>query len=65
MKKQVGDKVEVLYDMYDLKASMTNIQIAQTLHDIVKMYAAAVGMVINAKRAHSTECRDASPTVSP
>ena len=33
-----------------MKASMTNIQTAQTVHDIVKGYAASVGMVINKKK---------------
>ena len=47
LKKQVEDKVEVLYNMDDLKASMTNIQTAQTVHEILKKYANAVGMVIN------------------
>ena len=36
--------------MDDLNASMTNIQTAQTVHEIVKRFAASVGMVINNKK---------------
>ena len=47
LKKKVGDRVEVLYYMDDLKASMASTDIAQMVHGIVKKYAASVGMVIN------------------
>ena len=49
-KKQLGDRVEILYYMDDLKASMANIQTAEMVHSIAKKYAASVGMVINTKR---------------
>ena len=51
MKWRLGDRVEVLYYMDDLKASMVSIETAQTVHDIVKRYAASVGMVINNKKS--------------
>ena len=51
LKKKVGDQVEVLYYMDDLKASMTSIDIAQMVHGTVKKYAASVGMVINTKKS--------------
>ena len=50
IKTQVGDCVEALYYMDDLKASMADVKSAQTVHVIVKRYAAAVGMVINNKK---------------
>ena len=50
-KTQLGDRVEVLYYMDDLKVSMTNIETAQRVRRIVKRYAASVGMVINAKKS--------------
>ena len=36
--------------MDDLKASMTSIETAQTIHQIVKEYATSIGMVINSKK---------------
>ena len=50
LNRRVGENAQILYYMDDLKASMTNIQTAQTVHDIVKGYAASVGMVINKKK---------------
>ena len=50
MKERLGERVEVLYYMDDLKASVSNIQLAQTIHAIVKRYTTAVGMVINNKK---------------
>ena len=47
MKTRLGDRVEILYYMDDLKASMDDIQMAETVHGIVKRFAASVGMVIN------------------
>ena len=47
LKTRLGDRVEVLYYMDDLKVSMAKIQTAQTVHGIVKKYAESVGMVIN------------------
>ena len=47
----MGERVEVLYYMDDLKASVTDIHIAQTIHGIVKRFAACVGMVINTKKS--------------
>ena len=37
--------------MDDLKASMSRIETAQTIHEIVKGFAAVVGMVINNKKS--------------
>ena len=51
LKTGLGDRVEVLYYMDDLKASMTDIQTAEKVHRIVKRYAASVGMVINNKKS--------------
>ena len=39
IKNRVGDRAEILYYMDDLKASVTSIDIAQTVHRIVKRYA--------------------------
>ena len=50
-KKRLGGRVEVLYYMDDLKASMTSIGTARDVHVIVKEYAKAVGMVINNKKS--------------
>ena len=50
LKRRLGDRVEVLFYMDDLKASMTDIQTARTVHEAVKKYAASVGMVINNKK---------------
>ena len=50
IKTRLGDRVEVLYYMDDLKASVTSVETAQTVHQIVKRYADAVGMVINDKK---------------
>ena len=50
IKRNLGDRVEVLYDMDDLKASVTDVEIAQHVHRIVKSYSAAVGIVINNKK---------------
>ena len=51
IKTRLGDRVEVLYYMDDLKASMADIQTTQALHQIVKKYAVSVGMVINTKKS--------------
>ena len=51
MKKNVGDKVEVLYYMDDIKVSMTNVEKACAVHETVKQNAASVGMVINNKKS--------------
>ena len=50
MKTQLGDRVEILYYMDDLKASTTDMDTAGTINENVKKYAAAVGMVINSKK---------------
>ena len=47
----MADRVEVLYYMDDLKASVTDIEKAQTVHKIVKKYSVAVGMVVNSKKS--------------
>ena len=51
LKRRLGDSAEILYYMDDLKASMTTIREAQAVHDVVKSYANAVGMVINNKKS--------------
>ena len=51
LKKRIGDDAEILYYMDDLKASMSTIGTAQTVHEIVKKYASSVGMVINNKKS--------------
>ena len=51
MKRRIGDGLEVLYYMDDLKASMRDIETARTVHEIVKRYAAVVGMLINTKKS--------------
>ena len=51
LKRQLGDSAEILYYMDDLKASMTTIREAQAVHDVMKSYANAVGMVINNKKS--------------
>ena len=53
LKTQLGDRVEILYYMDDLKASTANVEMARAVHGIVKKYALSVGMVINKKRAQS------------
>ena len=50
LKGQLGDNAEIPYYMDDLKASTTSIETAQLVHQIVKEYATAVGMVINSKK---------------
>ena len=45
------DRAEKLYYMDDLKVSVTNIDITQTAHRIVKRNAQSVGMVINHKKS--------------
>ena len=51
LKTRLGDRVEILYFMDDLKASMDSVETARTVHDIVKRYTNAVGMVINNKKS--------------
>ena len=51
IKNRVEDRAEILYYIDDLKVSVTNIDIAQTVHRIVKMYVSAVGMVVNTKKS--------------
>ena len=65
IKTQLGDRVEVLYYKDDLKASTDNVETARPIHNIVKSYANAVGMVINNKERHPDQRHDASHSVSP
>ena len=51
IKKRLGDEVEILYYMDDLKASATSIEAAKAVHETVKKFAACVGMVINTKKS--------------
>lgn len=55
LKRSLGDRVEVLYCMDDLNASVTSIATAEIVHETVRKYAEAVGMVINSK-CHPTQC---------
>ena len=50
LKRGVGDETEILYYMDDLKASMSSIRTAERVHETVKRFADAVGMVINNKK---------------
>ena len=50
IKNRVGVNAEILYDMDNLKATMTNTGIGKKEREIVKMYAASTGMVINKKK---------------
>ena len=50
LKKKVGDRVEDLNYIDDLKASVTSIGLAHNVHTTVKSYADSVGMVINKKK---------------
>ena len=51
LKTRLGDEVEILYYMDDLKASTTSIEAAQAVHETVKKFASSVGMVINNKKS--------------
>ena len=51
MKLRVSDGEGIFYHMDDLKASMTIIQMAQTIHETVKEYTLSVGMVIKSKKS--------------
>ena len=51
LKRRLGDRAEILNYVDDLKASSTDTDTAQTIHENVKMYAASVGMVINNKKS--------------
>ena len=50
LKRGVGDETEILYYMDDLKASMSSIGTAEKVHETVKRFAEAVGMVVNNKK---------------
>ena len=45
-KKRVGDVTEILYYMDDLKAYITDIELVQTVHEVVKKYSTSVGIVM-------------------
>ena len=51
MKKKLGNQVEILYNMDNLKVSTSSIATAQTVHIAVKQYAQSVGMVTNTKKS--------------
>ena len=51
MKTRLGDRVEIIYYMDDLKASTDNVETARAVHVIVKKYSLSVGMVINNKKS--------------
>ena len=51
VKTRLGDRIENLYNMDDLKASMTSIDIVLRVHETEKRYATAVEMVINNKKS--------------
>ena len=49
--KKLGNKVQILYYMDDLKVSTSSIPTAQTVHVTVKKNAQSVGMMINNKKS--------------
>ena len=51
LKRRVGEEAEILDYMDDLKASMNSIEAAEKVHETVKKYAEAAGMVINNKKS--------------
>ena len=51
LKTSLGERIEILYNIDDLKASTGSIEIAHNVHIIVKRYVAADGMVMNAKKS--------------
>ena len=51
LKRRLRCHAEVLCSIDDLKASVNGIREAQTVHEAVKMYSNAVGMVINNKKS--------------
>ena len=51
MKRSLGERVEVLYNMDGLKASTDNVETARTIHNIVKTYANAGVTVLNNKKS--------------
>ena len=57
--------VEILKYVDDLKASMESTETVQTVHEMVNMYAASVGMVINKKKCAIQLNPEMPPTVSP
>ena len=63
--KRRGVNTEILYYMDDLKASTSTIGGAQTIHKIVKIYAASVGMVFIKRRVpHNRTMRGQSHCLS-
>ena len=56
--------MEVLYYVDDPKASMANVQIAKTVHDIVKNYASSFGMVISKRLPSSRTSNNHCPSLS-
>ena len=60
LKRRLGDRVEVLYYMDDLKASMSSVGTAEQVHAMVKRYAESVGMVINNKKS-AIQLNDEAP----
>ena len=51
LKRTVGDRAEILYNMDELKVSMDNIETTKKVHERVRTYSMAVGMVINSKKS--------------
>ena len=50
IKRRDGDGAEILYYMDDLKVMIDSTETAQNVHERVKTYSMAVGMVINSKK---------------
>ena len=50
IKRRVGGRAEVLYNMDSLKASVADVEIARTVHGIVKKNAQSI-VVINTKKS--------------
>ena len=51
LKTRLGDRAEILSSMDDLKVTMDSTETAQKVHESVKVYSTAVGMVIHSKKS--------------
>ena len=63
-KKKLGNQVEFIYYMDDLKVITDNIETAQAVHTTVKRYAQSVGMVNNTKK-RAIQLNVETPSPSP
>ena len=65
LKRTVGDRAEILYNMDDLKASVDITKTGQKVHERVRAYSMAVGMAINSKKSAIQLSVETSLPVSP